>query len=527
MKIWSKEEKELALRPLSDEQIDNLSARDARALLRGEQKIRLQYEEWLQEAEKFQKELEEKVMSLDGMLVRIKSRVWNPKSEKSKNYRPKTLGKSSNGDKSRKRDLLERYPNAKVVEKVITLETLPSCQCCQSQMQEMNQYEESCQLSIIPKQHYITKTLRMKYRCGKCHGDIKTAPQLPRIIPQSTYGDDLIIDATLSKFCDLIPMERYCMIAMRAGFPGLNPNTLIDHSIVLAKFMQKIYELIVQECLREKYLSADETPHRMLEGDEKKRWYLWSFHSPKSIFYECHNTRGSEVADQVFQKSNCVATMSDAYSGYISALTRVNAQRKNDGRALIIIALCNAHARRYFVEALPLDDAMVFVFGYQVIYELDREIKETPLLTYDQRKEKRLEMRPYFEAMKIDATKLLGQYSSHSNIYKACQYFLNHFEGLTHCLNDPDIPMDNNHTERTLRSPVVGRKVWYGTHSIDGAQAMVIHFTIVETCKMLKENPRDYYEYGIDLLHRGEVPLTPYEYKMKRLGTIQSSNNSS
>lgn len=519
MKIWSKEEKELALRPLSDEEIDNLSARDARALLRGEQKIRLQYECWLQEAEKFQKELEEKVILLDGMLVRIKSRVWSPKSEKSKNLSPKSTNKNSNGDKSRKRDLLDKYPNAKVIEKVITLETLPSCQCCQSLMMEMNQYEESCQLSIIPKQYYITKILRMKYRCGKCHGDIQTTPQLPRIIPQSTYGDDVIVDATLSKFCDLIPMERYCMMAMRSGFPGLNPSTMIDLSIALAEFMLKVYELIVQECLSARYLSADETPHRMLEGDEKKRWYLWAFHCTKSIFYECHDTRGSEVADLVFQKSNCVATMSDAYSGYISALTKVNAQRVKEKRAIIIIGLCNAHSRRYFFEALPLDDAATFVFAYQVIYEIEREIKENYELTYDQKKEKRSEMRPYFEAMKLDATKLLSQYSSHSNLYKACQYFLNHFDGLTYCLDDPDIPLDNNHTERGLRSPVIGRKTWYGTHSPKGAKAMVIHFTIIQTCKMLGVNPREYYDYSVATIHKAEVPLTPYEYKMKRLAT--------
>jgi transposase len=515
MKIWSKEGKELALRPLSDEEINNLSAKDARALLRGEQKIRLQYEQWLTEAEQFQKELEEKVILLDGMLVRIKSRVWNPRSEKNKNCSPKKPANPNGGDKSRKRDLLDKYPDAKVKEKFITLETPPSCKCCSTQMQEMNQYEESCQLSVIPKQYFITKILRMKYRCGKCHGDVQTAPQLPRIIKQSTYGDDVIIDATLSKFCDLIPMERYCKIAMRAGFAGLSPCTLIDHSIALAMFMLKVYELIVQGCLEARYLSVDESPHRMLEGDEKKRWYLWAFHSGAGVFYECRDTREAEVAQGVLEKAKCVATMTDAYSGYFSAITEVNEQRKQKGLSLIAMALCNAHARRYFFEALPLDDAAVFVFGYQLIYEMEREIKESPLLTWEERKAKRANMRPIFEAMKEDAAKLLLSYSSHSNLYKACQYFINHFVGLTYCLEAPDIPLNNNHTERVLRSPAVGRKIWYGTHSKDGAWAMSVHFSIVESCKMLGVNPRDYYAYAVNTIHSAQVPLTPYQYKIK------------
>ena len=51
----------------------------------------------------------------------------------------------------------------------------------------------------------------------------------------------------------------------------------------------------------------------------------------------------------------------------------------------------------------------------------------------------------------------------------------------------------DNPAERLLRSPVVGRKTWYRTHSKAGAEAAAVHFSIVETCKMKGVNPREYY----------------------------------
>ena len=36
---------------------------------------------------------------------------------------------------------------------------------------------------------------RHKYRCTKCHGDLKTTPLPPRILAGSSYSDELIVDA--------------------------------------------------------------------------------------------------------------------------------------------------------------------------------------------------------------------------------------------------------------------------------------------------------------------------------------------
>ncbi len=52
-----------------------------------------------------------------------------------------------------------------------------------------------------------------------------------------------------------------------------------------------------------------------------------------------------------------------------------------------------------------------------------------------------------------------------SSLGKAIAYMLGLWPGLTRCLDDPRIPLDNNATERGLRGLVVGRKNHYGSRS--------------------------------------------------------------
>jgi len=357
----------------------------------------------------------------------------------------------------------------------------------------------------------------MKYGCEKCHGDLKTTPQLPRIIPRSSYGDSFITDLVLSKFCDLIPTERYCNIASRGGFDGLPPNSLHEVIWKAGQFLLKLYELIRIETLDSKILLGDETTHEMLEGSDKQ-WYLWGFFSSSACFFEYHDSRSGDVAGDVLSESSCAVFMSDAYSGYTKAIREANELRKIAELALIIVALCNAHARRYFVECKEENkDKDFFIEQYKEIYKVEKEVKELLPMNKPLAAEKRAGLRPCFEAMKEKALNDLDRYSSKHLYYEACQYFLNNYEGLTVCLNDPEIPLDNNQSERGLRPHVVGRKTWYGTHSERGAEAAAIHFTIIESCKINKVNPREYYPAIIESIHYGKPVLTPSQYKEKSL----------
>jgi transposase len=405
----------------------------------------------------------------------------------------------------------ERYPNLPIKERCVIENPAPSCPCCSKEMTPSGMTEDSEQLTAIPKRYEILRLMRMKYRCS-CQGAVITVPSPPRIIPGSSYSDEMIVDVALSKYCDLIPIERYVAMAARGGVKDLPPQSLIEVTHSFADFVSPAYLSIKKMVLASRVLNADETPHRMLEGSDKKSWYLWGFSTPEHCFFECHDTRSGDVASDVLLKSRCEILVSDVYSGYGKAVRITNEKRALAGLAKIRSAYCNAHARRYFFKAWSTyKESAFYLDHFHEIYQLNGEAKgQSPPRIL----ELRAQMKPRFEAMKEKAFEELASYPEQSKYATALKYYLGNYEGLTLFLDEPEVPIDNNSQEGLLRNHVVGRKTWYGTHSERGALTAAILFTLVETCKLNHVNPREYFKRLVQDLHDELAPQTPLEFKL-------------
>jgi transposase len=377
-----------------------------------------------------------------------------------------------------------------------------------SGMVEMSEF-----LTVIPMTFAVIEQNRHKYRCAKCHGDVKTTPLPPRICPGSAYSDEMILDVSLTKYCDLIPIERYVSIAARKGVVGLPPQSLIELTHHLARFLKCIYDRIRSEILSSRVLHADETPHRMLEGGgNKKNWYLWGFSSPTSSYFEIHNTRSGDVAGNILSQSVCERLISDVFSGYAKAVKVANLQRVKEGKPLILNCYCNAHARRKFKQAETsyAEESKKFIALYKTIYRLEKIAQKRP---HHRILRVRRLMKPLFEKMKILSEGLGSTISSKSILATASNYFLRNYIELTYFLSDANVAIDNNLEERELRNPVIGRKTWYGTHSLRGAETNAILFTLVSSCKLCGVNPREYFRIVVADMHSGKQPPTPSEFK--------------
>jgi transposase len=460
-------------------------------------------------------ELKQSILLVDGQYIELKNKLYGKSSERE----PVTGGEDDKATETRPpkaRVLLpsQRYPDAQLIEREVTLQELPACGCCGNEMEDSGMTEDSEFLTVIPKQFVVVRQKRHKYRCGRCHGDIKTAPAPRRITPGSSYSDSMIIDAALSKYCDLIPMERYCAIAGRGGTPGLPPQSLIETTHELADFVGEAYRGLKEEILEARVLHADETPHRMLEGDDKSRWYLWGFSSRAAAYFECHDTRSGDVSADLLTHSKCEYLMSDVYSGYGRSVRIINEARRAAAMPLIQSGYCNAHCRRYFKKAKEggAMEAKYFVDCYKEIYRLEDEAKGK---TEAQVLELRARMRSHFEAMRDRALAEIAAHSAKSKLSKAMNYLLGNYRELTLFMGIAELPIDNNPQERLLRSHVVGRKTWYGTHSKRGALTAAILFSLVETCKLIGVNPRHYFKSLVESLHAGQAAYTPKAYKAR------------
>jgi transposase len=502
-------QEEIALSIIPSDKFDHFTREELILLLKGEQSLRQQMESRVRELEAIQEELKQRSFQLGEQLVTIKSKLYGKSSER----RPRPLSGDPGEKKKGVRVLLpsERYPDAPLIEREVRLDILPSCRCCGGEMSESGMTEDSEHLTVVPKQYFLVRVMRHKYRCPSCHGDLVTAPVPPRIKEGSAYSDEMAIDVAMTKYCDLVPIERYAAMAEREGMRGLPPQSLIESTHYLADFVRPAYEKLRAEILGEKVLHADETPHRMLEGDKKSNWFLWGFSGSKTSYFECHPTRSGDVASALLTDSQCEFLVSDVFSGYAKAVRETSLAREALGRPGIYNVYCNAHARRRFKEAAEnfTEEGEFYLSRYAQIYAWEAQAKERPP---DEISELRKRIAVDFAAMKERALADLAAYPLKSSLGRAMSYFLQNYTGLTQFLADPALPIDNNPQERLLRNPVIGRKTWYGTHSKQGAETAAVLFSLVQSCKLNRINPREYFKRLVKDLHAGGPASTPAQF---------------
>lgn len=500
------------IEPIPRDKYPLLTREEAIRLLELQTQITEQIAKENRELRKLNEVVAKQRLLIDEQFVTLKSKFFGRSSERSPTKKDDEKPRGAREKKVQVRLPSERYPNAPIIITEVELETLPNCQCCGDTMKDSGMVEESEFLSVIPKKYQVIRQRRHKYKCTNCQADIKTAPLLPRIKPGSSYSDDMIIDIAMSKYCDLIPVERYATMAAREGFKGLPPQSLIEATHNLAEYVKPAYSRLMDKILSSPILNADETTHRMLEGDQSSRWYLWGFSTPSVCLFEAHNTRSGDVASAILKQSICEYLVSDVFSGYNKSVKVTNLFRQERNLVPLKNVFCNAHSRRKFKYASEFypEEGEYFIVQYQEIYKIEDEIKGKPP---DEILSGRQRAKVIFEEMQARAIGAIAKYSAKSSIVVAFNYFLKNYDGLTRYLEHPGLPVDNNSQERLLRNPVIGRKTWLGTHSKRGAETAVVLFSLVESCKLNGVNPREYFKQLVEHLHCKKPVFTPDEYK--------------
>lgn len=80
-------------------------------------------------------------------------------------------------------------------------------------------------------------------------------------------------------------------------------------------------------------------------------------------------------------------------------------------------------------------------------------------------------------------------------IREAFTYALNQESYLKVFLEDGDVPIDNNASERAIRGFCIGKKNWEMIDTVNGANSSAIIYSIAETAKANNLKPFDYFEY--------------------------------
>lgn len=364
--------------------------------------------------------------------------------------------------------------------------------------------DDSTEITITERTYKKVIHRRKKYRFKPSVGTEKevivTAPGPEKLLPGCSYSADFAVSVVMDKYGDHIPLERQRRRMESAGLRGVEVKTLYNLVQATAVHHEGVAEAIRGEILSVPVaVHADETPWHIYGSEKDDDGYLWVISNQAGVYYRFEPTRSGKVIVEMLEGYKG-PVLSDGYKGY----NRL--QQVPD----ITLANCWAHVRRKFLDIRDdypreCDEILLKIDELFAIERKARDWDELKRLREEESKPKIDEIREWLFEHKPACL-------PESGLRKAIDYALKLWIGLTAFLQDVRIPLSNNDAERAIRHGVMGRKNFYGSKTINGADTAATLYTVIESCKRVELDPRKYMRYVIGENHHGRNPLTPLAY---------------
>jgi transposase len=152
---------------------------------------------------------------------------------------------------------------------------------------------------------------------------------------------------------------------------------------------------------------------------------------------------------------------------------------------------CWAHARRHFHQALESDPSRMRTVLLLIaqLYGIERTARERGLHGEELRLLREHGSRPVLERLRTYLREIQDQLLPKSEPGQAVAYALKNWTALMRYIENPDLSIDNNHTERTLRCFAVGRANWTFFGSDRGGKTAAVLRSFVTSCELVKVDP--------------------------------------
>ena len=325
-----------------------------------------------------------------------------------------------------------------------------------------------------------------------------TAPPAPRLMPKSPLGVSIWTAVLLDQYLYGRPTTRLCQALQHQGVP-LSPGTVTEGLRKIAPLCEPLVPALRERQRGEKLFHGDETRWAVfaaIAGQVGHRWDRWVTRSPSVVFSHIAPSRGAVVPKTHVAKLRkalvAVVLVCDRDSAY-TALAKEHAER--------LLAYCWAHGRRELLNAArSWPDLAPWMWQWiediRTLYRLHTArlaVWEAPMPLDKQA--------PAFVARQQDLTTHLGERQDrcamdrrarhlHEAKRPSLESLHHHWEGLPVFGGRPEVAMDNNAAERALRTPVVGRKHYYGSGSIWRAPLAAMMLSVLQTLLVWGLHPR-------------------------------------
>ena len=355
------------------------------------------------------------------------------------------------------------------------------------QPMQLIRYEESKQLDYEPAKLKVIVHKRAVYGCPAKHDEAKllTTPKPPQAIEKGLAAPGLLAALVLGKFGDHLPGYRLEDILSRHGVE-IRRSTIYDWLSAAADLVEPLVKLMRERILKSKVIHTDDTQVKLIDKSqsETRTARFWAYVGDRGhpyIVYDFTETRGREGPQNFLQSFNGYL-QADAYGGYDGVYMA-------SGGAIVEVA-CWAHCRRYWWKSREHDPAS----AHQVLaviarlYDVERATKESTAAARQAAREEHAT--PLLR--ELHAWLNEQEFLPKSQIGKAATYTRNQWEALNRYVEDGDLSIDNNISERAVKPVAIGRKNWLFVGSVPAGRRAARLMSLIASCKANQVEPWAY-----------------------------------
>lgn len=352
--------------------------------------------------------------------------------------------------------------------------------------------EVTRKLACTPARFFIKEIVRPKYALPtNSEIGIKTAPLPETLLSRCQADESLLAEIIVNKFAYHLPLYRQSEMLSREGV-GISRQTLSNWVVRCGLALKPLYDEMTCHILKSGNVFIDETPIDMLDPGKGKthQSYMWVLVGGQAVDppYRIYN----------FRTDRCHHNAVEILKGYSGVLhsDKYGAYEMMANTKQFVWSPCWAHIRRKFEEAESGDP----VFRKWVLRQI-RYLFMLERIAWSRSEEERLRIRQEKEVRIIDRLieaikdKLInGKILPKSKFKEALGYFCSLIPHLKNYTLHSYARLDNNVAERAVRPLALGRKNWLFVGNEVSGEATAILLSLVQSCRGLGINPREYLE---------------------------------
>jgi transposase len=356
------------------------------------------------------------------------------------------------------------------------------CAACDQDLRPIGE-ESSERYEYLPAQMLVIEDVCKKYAC-QC--TIKTATKPSQPIEKSVAGASLLTQVIVAKYADHLPLHRQAKMFRRFGI-DLPEQTMCGWMGQCAALLEPLYDRLKKFVLESKVVGTDDTPVKVLDRTlpQTRKGRIWPYVGDRehtAAIYDYTATR-ERAGPERFLKNYRGHLQADAYVAYDLFFTDPSRELTEVG--------CWAHARRHFYQAQENDPSRMRTVLLLVaqLYQVEKLARQRGLRGEELRLLREHGARPVLEKIHAYLTEIREQVLPKSEAGQAVNYALKNWAALERYCGDPDLEIDNNGTERSLRCFAVGRNNWMFFGSDRGGRTAAVLRSFITSCELVKIDP--------------------------------------